>query len=160
MSAPLGEALGVLATGRDLTEQQARLAVDAIMTGEVPEAIIGAFLAALRVKGESADELAGAVAAVRGRMAGWEPLEGLPPTLDTCGTGGDGANTVNISTASAIVVAACGVPVAKHGNRSASGNSGSAEVLTELGVEIEAAPEILRQCLIELGITFFYPRSS
>jgi anthranilate phosphoribosyltransferase len=154
--ARLSEALGILGAGSSLTETQARLAVDAIMTGEVPEAMIGAFLAALRVKGESADELAGAVAAVRDRMAFWEPLEGLPPTLDTCGTGGDGANTVNISTASAIVVAASGVPVAKHGNRSASGNSGSAEVLTELGIDVEAVPALLRRCLFELGLTFFF----
>ena len=83
----------------------------------------------------------------------------MPAVLDTCGTGGDGANTVNISTASALVVAACGVPVAKHGNRSASGNSGSAEVLAELGVAVEADPAVLRRCLTELGITFlFAPR--
>ena len=126
------------------------------MAGDAPEALVGAFLAALRVKGESAEELAGAVAAARERMTDWEPIEGLPPTLDTCGTGGDGANTVNISTASAVVVAACGVPVAKHGNRSASGNSGSAEVLTELGVDVEAGPEILRRCLAELGLTFLF----
>ncbi len=156
MTAPLSEALGVLGSGQDLTELQTRLAVDAIMTGEVPDAMIGAFLAALRVKGETADELAGAVAAVRDRMVPWEPLDNQGPTLDTCGTGGDGANTVNISTASAIVVAACGVPVAKHGNRSASGNSGSAEVLTELGIEIEADSSVLRRCLAELGLTFFY----
>ena len=81
--------------------------------------------------------------------------------LDTCGTGGDGANTVNISTASAIVVAAWGGPVAKHGNRSASGNSGSAEVLAELGVAIEAEVPPLRRCLAELGLTFLYaPRST
>ena len=156
LTAPLVEALSVLGAGRDLTESQARLAVNAIMTGEVPDALISAFLAALRVKGESAEELAGAVAAVRERMTAWEPLQGLPPTLDTCGSGGDGANTVNISTASAVVVAACGVPVAKHGNRPASGNSGSAEVLTELGVDIEADPTILRNCLRELGLTFLY----
>jgi anthranilate phosphoribosyltransferase len=154
--ASLTEALSILGAGRSLSESQAKLAVEAIMSGEAPEVMIGAFLAALRVKGESADELAGAVAAVRDRMKSWEPLGGLPPTLDTCGTGGDGANTVNISTASAIVVAASGVPVAKHGNRSASGNSGSAEVLTELGVNIEADPELLGRCLAELGLTFFY----
>jgi anthranilate phosphoribosyltransferase len=159
LTAALVEALGALGQGVDLSEVQARRAVDAIMAGDAPDALVGAFLAALRVKGESAEELAGAVGAVRDRMTGFEAFEGLPPTLDTCGTGGDGANTVNISTASALVVAACGVPVAKHGNRSASGNSGSAEVLTELGVDIEAAPEILRRCLDELGITFlFAPR--
>src|SRR6478752_7247549 len=87
------------------------------------------------------------------------PLEvpsALRPILDTCGTGGDGANTVNISTAAAIVVAACGVRVAKHGNRSASGNSGSAEVLTQLGVKIDADPAILIRCLEETGITFLF----
>jgi anthranilate phosphoribosyltransferase len=156
LTAALVEALGVLGAREDLTESQSRLAVDAIMGGEAPDALVGALLAALRVKGESAEELAGAVGAVLDRMTGVEWFDGLPPTLDTCGTGGDGANTINISTASAVVVAACGVPVAKHGNRSASGNSGSAEVLTELGVNIDAAPEILRRCLVELGITFLY----
>jgi anthranilate phosphoribosyltransferase len=156
LTAPLVEALGVLGLGKGLTEGQARLAVDAIMAGDAPEALVGAFLAALRVKGESAEELAGAVGAVLDRMAGLGPVDGLPLTLDTCGTGGDGANTINVSTASAVVVAACGVPVAKHGNRSASGNSGSAEVLAELGVDIEAPPEALRRCLVEVGITFLY----
>lgn len=156
MIAPLTEALALLGRGGSLSEPQARAAVDAIMTGEAPEAMIGAFLTALRVKGESAEELAGAVAAVRDRMTGLVLPETLPPTLDTCGTGGDGANTINISTASAVLVAACGVPVAKHGNRSASGNSGSAEVLTELGVDVEAEPSLLARCLVELGLTFLY----
>ena len=123
MTSALVEALAVLGSGRSLTEGQSRAAVDAIMTGEASEATIAAFLAALRVKGESAEELAGAVAAVRDRMTDLGLDQALPPTLDTCGTGGDGANTINISTGSAIVVAACGVPVAKR-NRSASGNSG------------------------------------
>ena len=159
MTAPLLEALGVLGCRRPLTEAQSKAAVGSIMSGDAPEPMVAAFLAALRVKGESAEELAGAVEAVRERMTGWEAFVGLPPALDTCGTGGDGANTVNISTASAVVVAACGVPVAKHGNRSASGNSGSAEVLTELGVDVEAAPGLLRRCLGELGLTFlFAPR--
>jgi len=155
---PLAEALGRLGEGRDLTADQAFAAVSAIMDGGVPEAAIAALLAALRVKGEAADELAGAVRAVRGRM---EPLDrpATPAVLDTCGTGGDGAHTVNVSTAAAIVAASCGVPVAKHGNRSASGNSGSAEVLAELGVAVEAEPPALRRCLAELGITFlFAPR--
>jgi anthranilate phosphoribosyltransferase len=154
---PLAEALRRLGSGSGLSAEQAYGAVAEIMGGEASEAAIAAFLTALRVKGESADELAGAVRAVRDRMA---PLEGpLPPVLDTCGTGGDGAGTFNISTASAIVVAACGVPVAKHGNRSASGNSGSAEVLAALGVAVEADPDVLRRCLVEVGITFlFAPR--
>jgi anthranilate phosphoribosyltransferase len=155
----LVEALDVLGRRHHLTAARSKAAVGSIMSGDAPEAIVAAFLTALRVKGESAEELAGAVEAVRERMAGGEAFEGLPPALDTCGTGGDGANTVNISTASAVVVAACGVPVAKHGNRSASGNSGSAEVLTELGIDVEAPPELLRRCLSELGLTFlFAPR--
>jgi len=160
LRSPLAEALQILGSRVDgLTEDQSRAAVGSILAGEEPESMIGAFLAALRVKGESVAELAGAVAAVRERSEGWSPDPSLPPTLDTCGTGGDGANTVNISTATAIVVAACGVPVAKHGNRSASGNSGSSEVLAELGVDVEADPAIVRRCLAELGLTFlFAPR--
>jgi len=156
LSGPIFDALAVLGKGSSLTEGQARTAVDAIMTGDAPDALIGAFLAGLRVKGESADELAGAVGAVLDRMTAAGTFAGLPPSLDTCGTGGDGANTINISTASAIVVAACGVPVAKHGNRSASGNSGSAEVLSALGVDIQAEDAVVRSCLADLGITFLY----
>ncbi len=156
---PLTDALAGLATGRDLVAAEVHAAVSAIMAGDASEAAIAAFLTALRMKGESAEEVAGAVEAVRERSHGWEDA-GLPsPLLDTCGTGGDGANTVNVSTATAIVVASCGVPVAKHGNRSASGNSGSAEVLAELGIAIEAEPPALRRCLAELGLTFlFAPR--
>ena len=153
---PLAEALNLLGSRQELTESQARTAVDAIMSGDAPETMIGAFLTALRVKGESAEELSGAVGAVRDRMEGARLFEGLPPSLDTCGTGGDGTNTVNISTASAVVVAASGVRVAKHGNRSASGNSGSAEVLGELGIDIEAPAEVLLRCLDLLGVTFLY----
>jgi anthranilate phosphoribosyltransferase len=150
------QALNLFGSGRDLDQDQARLAVGELVAGEVPEPLVAAFLTALRVKGESAAELAGAVAAVLERMTPWDPL-GMPTgLLDTCGTGGDGARSVNISTASAIVVAAVGVPVAKHGNRSASGNSGSAEVLSELGVEVEADQVVLRRCLSELGLTFLY----
>jgi anthranilate phosphoribosyltransferase len=154
---PLSEALERLGAGRDLTAEQAFAAVSTIMDGEATEAAIAAFLTALRVKGETPAELIGAVRAVRAHMAGWEGVS--PPLLDTCGTGGDGACTVNVSTATAMVVAACGVPVAKHGNRSASGNSGSAEVLAELGVAFDAEPPIPARCLAELGITFlFAPR--
>lgn len=153
----LVEALGALGDVRDLTAEQSYAAVAAIMDGGASEAAMAAFLTALRVKGETVAELAGAVRAVRDRMA---PLEvASRPVLDTCGTGGDGACSVNISTAAAIVVAACGVAVAKHGNRAATGNCGSAEVLAELGVAIEAEPPALSRCLRELGITFlFAPR--
>ncbi len=156
---PLAEALGRLGNGHPLGEAGAFDAVSAIMDGGVPEAALAAFLTALRVRGESADDLAGAVRAVRERMTPLDREPGAPPVTDTCGTGGDGAHTVNVSTAAALVAAACGVPVAKHGNRSASGNSGSAEVLTELGVAVEAEAPALRRCLDELGITFlFAPR--
>jgi anthranilate phosphoribosyltransferase len=153
----LTDALRTLGDGRDLTREQSRAAVGALMDGSASEAATAAFLTALRLKGETADELAGAVQAVRERMV---ELEGpTPSALDTCGTGGDGADSVNISTAAALVAASCGVPVAKHGNRSASGNSGSAEVLAELGVAVEAAPDVVRRCLVDLGITFlFAPR--
>ncbi len=127
-----------------------------VLAGEGSDVAVASLLTGLCVKGETAEELAGAVKAVRSRVA----LAGLDVpavgVLDTCGTGGDGACTVNVSTAAAIVVAAAGVPVAKHGNRSASGNSGSAEVLTELGVTIEADTSILSRCLSELGITFLF----
>jgi anthranilate phosphoribosyltransferase len=157
-SSPLIAALERLGGGGNLTAAQTAAAVSVIMAGEASQAAIAAFLTALRLKGETADELAGAVEAVRARMAPWDDAAGVAtrPLLDTCGTGGDGANTVNVSTATALVVAACGVPVAKHGNRSASGNSGSAEVLTELGVAIETEPAILRRCQAELGITFLF----
>jgi anthranilate phosphoribosyltransferase len=149
-------ALERLAAGTDLTEEEAHGAVSAIMEGATSEVAIAAFLTALRVKGETADELAGAVRAARERMLAWEPLDPPCRVLDTCGTGGDGARSINISTATALVVAACGVPVAKHGNRSASGNSGSAEVLTELGVVIESPPSVQRRTLAELGIAFLF----
>jgi anthranilate phosphoribosyltransferase len=154
---PLDEALSILAAGGSLDTSQANGAVGTIMTGHASEAAIASFLTALRVKGETAAELAGAVQAVREQMT---PLEGqFPPLLDTCGTGGDGANTLNISTAAAVVVAACGVAVAKHGNRSATSRSSSATVLAELGVAYDLEPSQCARCLAELGITFlFAPR--
>ena len=152
----LNEALAILARGQDLSTDQMEAAILEVLGGAGSEVAIAALLTGLRVKGETAEELAGAVKAARGcvAVAGLEnPASGV---IDTCGTGGDGACTVNVSTAAAIVVAAAGVPVAKHGNRSASGNSGSAEVLTELGVTIEADTALLSRCLAELGITFLY----
>jgi len=154
--APLLAALEHMASARSLTERQTYDAVASVITGEASDALIASFLTGLRVRGETADELAGAVGAVRDHSVGWPDVSGLGPMLDTCGTGGDGACSVNISTAAAIVVAACGVAVAKHGNRSASGNSGSAEVLAELGVAVEAEPTVLVRCLAELKLTFLY----
>ena len=150
---PIRRALAELGDRRDLSADLATDAFAAIVRGEATEPAIAALLTALRVKGETAEELAGAVRATREAMI---PAEAPAGALDTCGTGGDGARTLNISTAAAIVAAACGVPVVKHGNRSASGNSGSAEVLTTLGVDIEAHPATVRRCLDELGITFYH----
>jgi len=156
---PLNSALETLSAGRSLSSSETRGAVSMMLDGEASEAAIAAFLTALRIKGETADELEGAVRAVRERMTRWESGLARASFLDTCGTGGDCANTVNISTAAAIVVAACGVPVVKHGNRAASGNSGSSDVLSELGVATELEPDLLCRCLAELGIVFlFAPR--
>jgi anthranilate phosphoribosyltransferase len=157
----LNAALARLAAGHLLSEDEAHAAVAAIIAGDVPDVTLAAFLSALCTRGETADELAGAVRAVRERMEPWDdgPAAARRPLIDTCGTGGDGANTVNISTASAIVVAAAGQAVAKHGNRSASGNSGSAEVLGELGVAVDAPTDRLRHCLAELGVTFLFAPS-
>jgi anthranilate phosphoribosyltransferase len=143
-----------LASGRDLTAEESAVAVSEVLSGLAVDAAVAALLTALRFKGETAAELAGAVEAVRARVANDGLVPAPPGAMDTCGTGGDGANTVNVSTAAALVVAACGVPVAKHGNRSASGNSGSAEVLAELGVAVDAGPRVVSRCLSELGITF------
>jgi anthranilate phosphoribosyltransferase len=153
------EALRRVAAGHDLSAAEAEAAVAEVISGQATEAVTAALLTALRLKGESADELTGAVAAVRARAV-TDGLAPAPPgSIDTCGTGGDMANTVNVSTATALVVSACGVPVVKHGNRAASGNSGSAELLTELGVAVEAPVAVLSRCLTELGITFlFAPR--
>lgn len=156
MTTPFLDALRRLVGGVHLDCDQADEAVTALLGGEVSEVEATAFLTALLAKGETADELAGAVRAVRRR--------GLPSgltlpdggVLDTCGTGGDGARIVNVSTAAAIVVAACGIPVVKHGNRSASGNSGSSEVLSELGVAVEADAVASNRCLAELRLTFLF----
>ncbi|HEY2154594.1 MAG TPA: anthranilate phosphoribosyltransferase [Isosphaeraceae bacterium] len=157
----LNAAVHRLAAGHSLTEDESFAAVGEVMVGGVPDATLAAFLTALRVKGETSAELAGAVRAIRERMEPWDdrPAASRRPWIDTCGTGGDGANTVNISTASAIVVAAAGQAVAKHGNRSASGNSGSAEVLSELGVAVDVAVDRAGRCLAELGLAFFFAPS-
>lgn len=159
MSLALIEALKSLASGQDLEADEAEAAVLVLLSGEASEAVAAAFLTASRVKGETEAELAGTVRAVLSRM----DVAGLSlperDVLDTCGTGGDGANTVNVSSATAVVVAACGIRVAKHGNRSASGNSGSSEVFAALGIAVEAHPHVLSRCLAEAGITFlFAPR--
>jgi anthranilate phosphoribosyltransferase len=146
--------LSLLAEGEALSADQTRALVGAMMAGELSEAQIAAFLTALRVRGETVDEIVGTAEAMRDRLP-TVPID-ADSVLDTCGTGGDHARTFNISTAVAIVVAACGAPVAKHGNRSVSSTSGSAEVLKELGVRIDLPPEKVVDCLKRIGIAFFF----
>jgi anthranilate phosphoribosyltransferase len=152
-------ALETLAAGTGLSIDESRAVVGALLDGGVADTSVAALLTALRLKGETADELEGAVAALRERMIRFESRKAGEPLLDTCGTGGDGANTVNISTAAAVVTAACGISVVKHGNRAATGRSGSSDVLSALGVAADVEPDLSRVCLAELKIAFlFAPR--
>ena len=154
MSVPAGDLkplLAAVATGRRLNESEAEAAFEIIMSGNATPSQIGAFLMALRVRGESVDEITGAARIMRAKALAIEAPLG---TIDTVGTGGDGSGTFNVSTASALVVAGCGVPVAKHGNRAFSSKSGAADVLSALGVNIECDMEIVRRCLWEAGICF------
>jgi anthranilate phosphoribosyltransferase len=155
----LEKALQRLAAGTSLPRAESHAAVAALLDGEASDATAAALLTALRIKGETADELEGAVAAVRERMTPFPTGPLGDSLLDTCGTGGDGGGTVNISTAAAIVTAACGVPVAKHGNRAATGRSGSSDVLAALGVALDPDLGVLRRTLDQIGIAFlFAPR--
>lgn len=144
-----------LVEGVDLTEERAAAVLREVMTGEVPGTRIAALLTALRAKGEAAGEIAGFV---RTMMEHAAPIELSGPLVDTCGTGGDGAGTFNISTVAALVVAAAGIPVAKHGNRAASGRCGSADVLEAWGVAIDLPPEAVATTVEDLGIGFLYAR--
>jgi anthranilate phosphoribosyltransferase len=147
--------LAKLARGERLSEDEAAAAMGAIMDGEATPAQIGALLAAMAARGESEDEVTGFARTMRSRAV---PLASRG-AVDTCGTGGDGAGTFNISTVASFVVAACGVPVAKHGNRSASGTCGSADVLEALGIRIDAPTATVQKALDTVGWTFlFAPR--
>ncbi len=143
--------LNLAATGKPLTASQAEQAFEIIMTGNATPSQMGGFLMALRVRGETVNEITGAVRAMRGKMT---RIDAPPDAIDTCGTGGDASGTWNISTAAAIVVAACGVPVAKHGNRGLSSKSGAADVLAALGVNIDADMALIRQSLWDNKICF------
>jgi anthranilate phosphoribosyltransferase len=154
MSVPISDLKPLLATvaaGRHLSESEAEAAFEIIMSGNATPSQIGAFLMALRVRGESVDEITGAARIMRAKALA---IEAPPGTIDTVGTGGDSSGTFNISTASALVVAGCGVPVAKHGNRAFSSKSGAADVLAALGVNIDCDMAIVRRCLWEIGICF------
>jgi len=151
----LRDAIARVVEGRDLDGEEMAQVVGRIMDGEATAAQIGGLLVALRMKGETPDELAGAARAMRARAL---PIRCPEPerAVDTCGTGGDASGTINISTIAAIVVAACGVRVAKHGNRALSSRSGSADVLEALGVEVQAPVERLERCLDEVRIAFLF----
>jgi anthranilate phosphoribosyltransferase len=143
--------------GERLTPQEARLAFDAVMDGQVSPPRLAALLVALRMRGETVEEIAAFARAMRARALPVRTRH--PEVLDTCGTGGDGAGTFNVSTVAALVVAAAGVPVAKHGNRAVSGRCGSADLLEGLGVRADLAPEEAGACLDDLGFGFlFAPR--
>ena len=139
---------------RDLTREQSRDVMDGVMRGEATPAQIGGFLIALRLKGETADEIAGFAEAMRAHVVPVRPERA--DLVDTAGTGGDGAHTLNISTAAALVAAAAGAAVAKHGNRAVSSSSGSADVLEALGFTLELAPEQIARSIDELGFGFMF----
>jgi anthranilate phosphoribosyltransferase len=145
---------GLVMAGQNLTFEQMQVAISQIMSGGCGEAQMATFLTALAAKGETVAELAGAAAAMRDNMTPIVSRHEL--LLDTCGTGGGGSTTFNISTTAALVIAAQGIPVAKHGNRSVTSRSGSADVLAGLGVNIEATVPQVERCLNELGICFCF----
>ena len=141
---------------KDLTAEQAEAAMTVIMTGQATQAQIGAYLVALRMKGETVDEIIGSARAMRASGVHLTVARGSEPLFDTAGTGGDGANTFNISTAAAFVVAGTGRKVAKHGNRAASSQCGSADVLAALGLNLDLAPELVGGAIEEVGIGFLF----
>lgn len=138
----------------NLTEKEAVEAMSLIMEGNATPAQIGSFITALRMKGETIEEITGFARVMR--MKAERIYPNVDFSVDTCGTGGDGANTFNVSTAAAFVVAAAGVPVAKHGNRSVSSKCGSADVLEALGCRIELRPDQVKQCIEDIGIGFMF----
>jgi anthranilate phosphoribosyltransferase len=147
------QALNKIAARQDLTGPEMREVMTSIMQGETTPSQIGAFLMGLRVKGESVGEIAAAVSILREKMI---PVEAPKDAIDIVGTGGDGAETLNISTATSIVVAASGIPVAKHGNRALSSKSGASDVLQALGVKLDLTPEQIARCIREAGIGFMF----
>jgi anthranilate phosphoribosyltransferase len=145
-----------VASGNVLSFEEAKAAFDIIMSGEATPSQMGGFLMALRVRGETVDEISGAVATMREKML---KVEAPEDAIDIVGTGGDGSHSLNISTASAFVIAGCGVPVAKHGNRGLSSQTGAADVLTALGVKIDLPPAAIGQCIRETGVGFMFAPS-
>lgn len=152
----LKEILKELVAGKELSTKAAEEAMLSIMEGQATGAQIGALLVALRMRGETGAEILGFAKAMRQKAL---PIAYQGELADTCGTGGDGANTFNISTTCAFVVAACGIPVAKHGNRAISSRSGSADLLKALGIKLELAPAAVTTCIEKTGIGFLYAPS-
>ena len=150
------EAIDIVVSGKDLSMDDAASVMRQIMLGEATQAQLGSFLTALRLKGESTEEIAG-MATVMREFALKVNVDGM--LVDSVGTGGDGLNTFNISTAAAFVAAGAGLKVAKHGNRAASGTCGSADLLEELGVKIELSPEGVERCINESGIGFMFAQA-
>ena len=142
-----------VATGQPLDREEARAAFEIIMSGSATPSQIGGFLMALRVRGETVDEIYGAVGSMRARML---PVSVPVDAVDIVGTGGDGAGTYNISTLASIIVAGAGVPVAKHGNRALSSKSGTADALSCLGVKLDIEPEAIARCISEAGLGFMF----
>ncbi len=150
------EAIEKLTRGSDLTEEAAAQVMEEIMTGEATPAQFGAFVIALRLKGETVDEMTGLATVMRAKSL---KVDYRGPSVDTCGTGGDDSGTFNISTVAAFVVAGAGIAVAKHGNRAMTSKSGSADVLEQQGIKIDLGPNGVKRCMEEAGIGFmFAPR--
>lgn len=148
------KSLAKLVRQEDLTEAEMMDATNVIMEGQATPAQIGSFLTALRLKGETVEEITGAARVMREKALKLNFK--APIVIDTCGTGGDGAHTFNISTTAAFIVAAAGIPVAKHGNRAMSSRCGSADVLEALGIKVDLSPEKVEACLKEVGIGFLF----
>ena len=145
--------IGKVATGATLSREEAASAFDSMMSGEATPSQMGGLLMALRVRGETVDEITGAVSAMRGKML---RVKAPADAVDVVGTGGDGSGSVNVSTCASFIVAGAGVPVAKHGNRALSSRSGAADVLASLGVKIDLTPEQVGRCVAEAGIGFMF----
>jgi anthranilate phosphoribosyltransferase len=151
--ADLKALIGQVATGAHLTREQSASAFDSMMSGEATPSQMGGLLMALRVRGETIDEITGAVTAMRAKML---RVKAPANAIDVVGTGGDASGSYNISTCAAFIVAGAGVPVAKHGNRALSSRSGSADVLSALGVKIDLGPDAIATCIAEAGIGFMF----
>ena len=151
--AELKPLIAKVANGESLTREQSREAFDILMSGEATPSQIGGFLMALRVRGETVDEIVGAVSSMRARML---PVTAPADAMDIVGTGGDGLGTYNISTLASIIVAGTGVPVAKHGNRALSSKSGTADALSALGVKLDIGPKLISRCITEAGLGFMF----